>query len=292
VTIPPFRVYLFDIDGTLLDSAQDICGAVQQALSSHPCPPCEFDYLKSFIGRHLIDLFSEVLPHYTPAQMDELVESYRTIYRGRGHTMTKLYPGVVEGLAALGGRKATATTKGTPTTRAVLEQFGLLPFFDHVQGTDGFPCKPAPDVIFTALKGLGAEPSDCLFVGDSCADMEAGKRAGVKTCAVRYGYGRIDQLAQFSPDYWVDDLRELTGFTLLRPLHKSEALNRVKLDVFDKWSDEALVHSLSPGQRDSLKARADGTLLDGHHRLQVLRLRGVDVESLPREIVDKAEASS
>jgi len=211
VSIPSFPVYLFDIDGTLLDSAQDICGAVRQVLDSASCPPQSFEYLKSFIGRHLIDLFSEVLPQYTSEQMDQLVESYRNIYRGRGHTMTQLYPGVVEGLSALGGRKGTATTKGTPTTRAVLEQFGLLPYFDHVQGTDGFPCKPAPDVIFTALKALGAEPSECLFVGDSCADMEAGKRAGVKTCAVRYGYGQVEALAKFEPDYWVSDLRELVG---------------------------------------------------------------------------------
>jgi 2-phosphoglycolate phosphatase len=210
-SIPKFPVYLFDIDGTLLDSAQDICGAVQQALAATPCPPCEFDYLKSFIGRHLIDLFVEVLPHYTPEQVDALVDSYRTIYRGRGHSMTSVYPGVAEALAALGGRKSTATTKGTPTTRAVLEQFGLLPYFDNVQGTDGFPAKPAPDVIYTALKGLGADPADCLFVGDSPADMEAGKRAGVKTCAVRYGYGKVEALAEFEPDYWVSDLRELVG---------------------------------------------------------------------------------
>ncbi len=225
--IPPFRVYLFDIDGTLLDSAQDICGAVQQVLDSTPCPPVAFDYLKSFIGRHLIDLFTEVLPYYTPEQVDQLVEDYRTIYRGRGHTMTRLYPGVLEGLAALGGRKGTATTKGTPTTRVVLEQFGLLPYFHHVQGTDGFPCKPAPDVIFTALKALGAEPSECLFIGDSCADMEAGKRAGVKTCAVRYGYGKPEALAQFEPDYWVSDLRELAGIPGLEPLHPEDARNPV-----------------------------------------------------------------
>ena len=65
-------------------------------------------------------------------------------------------------------------------------------------------------MIFTALKGLGADTSECLFVGDSPADMEAGRRAGVKICAVRYGYGKRSDLARWEPDYWVDDLRELT----------------------------------------------------------------------------------
>jgi 2-phosphoglycolate phosphatase len=207
--IPTFPVYLFDVDGTLLDSAQDICGAVQQVLASTDCPPVTFDFLKSYIGRHLIDLFQDVFPHYTSGQIDGLIAQYRTTYLARGHHLTSVYPGVAEGLAALKGRKATATTKGTPTTRAVLEQFGLIEYFDHVQGTDGIPCKPAPDVILAALAGLGAGPSDCLMVGDSPADMEAGKRAGVKTCAVRYGYGKPDQLARLEPDYWVNDLRSL-----------------------------------------------------------------------------------
>jgi phosphoglycolate phosphatase len=209
--VPPFPVYLFDIDGTLLDSALDICGAVQQVLESAGAPPVTFEYLKSFIGLHLIDCFGDVIPNCSAEQMDGLVEQYRSIYRGRGHKLTSVYPGVPEALAALGGRKGTATTKGTPTTRLVLEQFGLLPHFDHVQGTDGFPCKPAPDVIFTALNAMGADVSECLFVGDSPADMQAGKRAGVKTCAVRYGYGKEAALAEFEPDYWISDLRELVG---------------------------------------------------------------------------------
>ena len=212
LSIPAFSVYLFDIDGTLLDSAQDICGAVQQVLDNIPaCPPVTYEYLKSFIGRHLIDLFADVFPHFTTEQIDQCIADYRRIYPGQGHKRTRVYPGVAEALAVLGGRKGTATTKGTPTTRAVLDQFGLLPHFDHVQGTDGFPCKPAPDVIFAALKAMGARPEDCLFVGDSCADMEAGRAAGVKTCAVRYGYGSVEALAGFTPDYWVSDLRELAG---------------------------------------------------------------------------------
>jgi len=207
--VPAFPVYLFDIDGTLLDSAEDICSAIQQVLVTNGSPPRDFEYLKSFIGLHLNECFREALPQFTDDLSAGLIAQYRTIYLDRCHQKTRIFPGVAEGLAALGGRKSTATTKGSITTRAVLDQFGLLPHFDHVQGTDGFPCKPAPDVIFTALNALGAKPEDCLFVGDSPADMEAGRRAGVKVCAVRYGYGRLEELARFEPDYWVDDLREL-----------------------------------------------------------------------------------
>ena len=123
--------------------------------------------------------------------------------------MTRIFGGVNEALAALRGRKGTATTKGTPTTRLVLEQFGLLPYFDHVQGTDGFPSKPAPDVILKSMQALGAEPGECLMVGDSVVDIAAGRQAGVKTCAVLYGYGKREELARHEPDFWIHDLREL-----------------------------------------------------------------------------------
>jgi phosphoglycolate phosphatase len=208
--IPRFPVYLFDIDGTLLDSAEDICGAIQEVLAATPAGHVPMDFLKRYIGQHLLDLFQDIFPHATAEEYETLFQQYRTFYRARGHQRTRVFPGVAGGLAALGGIKGTATTKGTPTTRQVLEHFGLIQYFDHVQGTDGFPAKPAPDVIFTALRALGAAPEDCLFVGDSCADMEAGHRAGVKTCAVRYGYGKPDELARFEPDYWIEDLRELT----------------------------------------------------------------------------------
>src|SRR6185503_5363845 len=179
---------------------------IQQVLAVNPSRPVSFDYLKSYIGRHLFDLFSDVVPDPTQECMESLLAQYRKVYLARGHSLTTVYPGVADGLAALGGRKGTATTKGTPTTRAILQQFGLIQHFDHVQGTDGFPSKPAPDVILTALKALGASPGDCLMVGDSTADMAAGRSAGVKTCAVRYGYGKPEELARFEPDYWVDDL--------------------------------------------------------------------------------------
>ncbi len=208
--IPRFPLYLFDVDGTLLDSAQDICGAIIDVLGGTACRPVTMSDLKRYVGVHLLDMFQDLLPDYTSEQYDQLIATYRSIYPARQHRMTTVFPGVREALGAIPGKKSTATTKGTPTTRAILEQFGLIEFFDHVQGTDGFPHKPAPDVLLKSLEVFGVEPEDCLFVGDSPADMEAGKLAGVRTCAVRYGYGDHAAMARFSPDYWISDLRELT----------------------------------------------------------------------------------
>lgn len=72
---------------------------------------------------------------------------------------------------------------------------------------------------------------------------------------------------------------------LLQPLHSS--LIKSKLDAFNKMSTDELKETLAPGQQNSLKARPDGTILDGHHRIHVLKSRGVDVDSLPREVVPK-----
>lgn len=207
--VPPFPVYLFDIDGTLLDSARDICGAIIGALEGTGCRPVTEAELTRYIGLHLLETFGDLLPDATPEEIDELIRKYRTIYPARGHKLTKPYPGVHEALSVLPGRKATATTKATPTTRTVLELFGLIGYFDHVQGTDGFPHKPAPDVILKSLEVFGVSPADVLFVGDSPADMEAGRRAGVKTAAVTYGYGSREELARWAPDYWITDLRQL-----------------------------------------------------------------------------------
>lgn len=208
--IPEFPVYLFDVDGTLLDSAVDICSAIHGALVETAQREVSHDLLRGYIGRHMDELFQDFFPGCTREQMDLMFAAYRRIYLGRNHAETRPYPGIAEALATLPGKKSTATTKGTPTTRAVLEMFGLLPYFHHVQGTDGFPAKPEPNVILKSLELFGARPEDCLFVGDSATDMEAGRRAGVKTCAVLWGYGNREEMARWEPDYWVEHPSELS----------------------------------------------------------------------------------
>jgi phosphoglycolate phosphatase len=207
--IPPFAAYLFDVDGTLVDSAADIYGAVHEALSSIPHNGISEAIVRRYIGRSLADTFRDLAPGSNPEIIEALIGAYRAAYREREHRLTRLFPGVRETLGRLAGRKATATTKSTATTQIVLRKFSLLEYFDHVQGSDGFPNKPAPDVIFASLSALSVGCDDCLLVGDSAADMEAGRRAGVKICAVRYGYGDAEELARWKPDYWISDLREL-----------------------------------------------------------------------------------
>jgi hypothetical protein len=75
----------------------------------------------------------------------------------------------------------------------------------------------------------------------------------------------------------------------LKVLHPDEALSKPKLIAFERMSTESLMLSLLPNQKDSLKVRPDGTILDGHHRIKILRSRGVDVDGLPREVVSREE---
>lgn len=73
----------------------------------------------------------------------------------------------------------------------------------------------------------------------------------------------------------------------LKPLHPESSLIRSKLDAFGKFTTEQLIDSLKPGQEGALKTRPDGTMIDGHHRIKILRDRGVDVDALPREVIPK-----
>lgn len=207
--IPRFPVYLFDVDGTLVDSAPDICGAIQTVIQKRGRLDVSDDFLRGYIGRHLDDTFADL--GFDPSEFGTLLEDYRCVYPQRGHSSTQLYPGVVEMLAGLnhGCRKSTATTKHTRTVMSVFEKFELLPYFDHVQGTDGFPAKPAPDVILKNLEVLQVKPEDCLMIGDAWTDMEAARAAGVPVCAVTYGYGKREDLAKYKPDFWLEDPLQL-----------------------------------------------------------------------------------
>ena len=196
--------YFFDIDGTLLDSAPDISAAVCEV-----CPGVPEPTVRRYIGRSLAEMFADFYPGITKTEIEHLSGMYTERYRARAHRDTRVFPGVAPMLAALPGRKSTATTKRTATAAAVLELFGLRTYFDHIQGSDNGRYKPDPAILLEAIEVLGVNPQECLMVGDSPADIEAGRRAGMHTCAVAWGYGDPAELQSLEPDLWIEGPHQL-----------------------------------------------------------------------------------
>ena len=113
--IPAFPVYLFDVDGTLMDSAADINGAILEVLTSRGYAGASHAHLRRYIGRHLLDTFGDL--GFSGGELEAMIAQYRRIYPLRRHASTRVFPGIPEMLAQLGGRKSTATTKSSATTR-------------------------------------------------------------------------------------------------------------------------------------------------------------------------------
>jgi HAD superfamily hydrolase (TIGR01509 family) len=139
-------------------------------------------------------------------------ETFRQHFFQHCAETTRLYPGVsacLENLQAVS--RAVATTKMTFMALKVVEEMGIARHFDLVQGSDGIPHKPDPAVLSRVLEKLGKPPHKSWFVGDTVYDIQAGKAAGMRTCAVTYGIGLVDELEQASPDLLLGNLVDLAA---------------------------------------------------------------------------------
>jgi phosphoglycolate phosphatase len=212
----PRRAVVFDLDGTLLDSAEDIHAALTAAFAAaggRPGP--SLADLRPLIGRPL----EEVIAAFAPAgEVPELAAAYRAAFLADGTPRTRLHAGADVLLARLreaGWAVAVATTKSTEGAHRALGALGLVGSFDHVQGTDGFACKPAPDVVLRALAGVDVRADrGSWMVGDTVHDVAAGVAAGLSTAAVTHGaHGRAELLGS-AADLVIDDLAALTEHLL------------------------------------------------------------------------------
>lgn len=203
-------LYIFDLDGTLVDSAGDICSAVAQVVSEFAAP-VEEAAVRACIarGEPLADSFAELAPGLPGEPM---ILRYREIYSA-GCTRTSVpFPGVVETLEQLGPERcAVATTKRSWLAKLLLDRLGLTRHFALVQGTDDFPHKPHPAILHRILERFGVPPERALMVGDTEADILCARAAGVPCAAVLYGIGSASRLASLQPDYIFAQLPDVLG---------------------------------------------------------------------------------
>src|SRR5271155_1722029 len=203
---------LCDLDGTLVDSREDIAIAFQHAWRAvvGGIPPGA-SAIAQHIGKPLAKMVSELGGMLSPPLLSIFQTTYGHIYASQAACLTQPYPGVILTLQALSSfTLGVVTTKESWQADIVLRRLALIPFFQHVQGgSPGLRLKPAPDTILAALAALHCAPENALMVGDTPADVLAGKAAGTKTCAVTYGFGTREALLQCAPDHVIDSFGEL-----------------------------------------------------------------------------------
>ena len=203
---------LCDLDGTLVDSQWDIAMAFQEAWQTvvGSTPP-RATAIARHIGRPLADMLRELAGPSSLPLLNTFLSAYRQSYARQEAGLTQPYPGVITTLQLLSTfTLGIVTTKEPEQAELVLRRLALAPFFRYIQGgTPGLRLKPAPDTVLAALAALQCPPSQALMVGDTPADILAGKAAGTTTCAVTYGFGRRDELLQCAPDYVIDRFDEL-----------------------------------------------------------------------------------
>jgi phosphoglycolate phosphatase len=203
---------LCDLDGTLVDSRQDIAVAFQHAWWTvvGGIPPSA-TAIAQHIGKPLAKMLSELGPTLSPSLLSTFLTAYRRTYTRQDARLTQPYPRVILTLQALSTfTLGVVTTKESGQAEIVLRRLALLHFFRHVQGGSlGLRLKPAPDTILASLAALHCAPENALMVGDTPADVLAGKAAGTKTCAVTYGFGTREALLQCAPDRVIDSFGEL-----------------------------------------------------------------------------------
>jgi HAD superfamily hydrolase (TIGR01509 family) len=211
---------IFDFDGTLTDSREDIAGAQLWSMEQIGFAGCPKEELFPHIGKPLAETFALVLPPDLHARIPEAVALYSEYYPPRSLRTTTLFPGVegtLRSLRAAGKRLAIASTKrGAGLVRAT-RHFGIIDLFDQLQGSDVLPYKPDPAILHKVVEDQKWDRSRTLMVGDTGHDIRAGQGAGVATCGITHGSLSRTELASFQPDFIIDSIPELLPLLKVLP---------------------------------------------------------------------------
>ena len=190
----PFRATIFDLDGTLLDTLDDIANAANSVLAARGFPTHPNPDYRMFIGEGVVKLMLRMLPetHHDEATVQACVSAYVQAYERTWKMQTKPYAGVPEMLDALGVRGlklAVLSNKPDQFTQRCVGELLARWAFDVVLGaTDRFPRKPNPASALEIARRLGVPPAECLYVGDSGVDMQTARAAHMCSVGALWGF--------------------------------------------------------------------------------------------------------
>lgn len=194
------KTVVFDLDGTLLDTAETISHHGNEALKKYGYPPLEVATYKSLLGNGAKVLVEKMLAAVQGRGEDfqGLYRDYNRLYEENPGYLTKIFPGIEEVLKALQRKKfrlGVLTNKPHGTTIKVVEELFGGTFFDGVQGQEeGLPRKPDPAMMERLLKKMKVDREGVLYVGDSEVDLNTGSKAGVPTLLVDWGFRSREEL--------------------------------------------------------------------------------------------------
>ncbi|MDH4228747.1 MAG: HAD-IA family hydrolase [Nitrospirota bacterium] len=207
----PIRLLLYDLDGTLVDSKDDLANAVNRTLSDLGLPQHSRQELYGFVGNGVRTLLARAVGEERPEDLENALAVFRAHYLNHLTDHTRLYPGVEQVLEAFGSRhQAIVTNKPMLYTEGVVRNLGLGERVGLVLGGDSIPAlKPDPAMLRAALEHFGVAPEEALMVGDGLPDIGAARAAGVRCAILTCGLGQPQELLAARPDFVLGHMQEL-----------------------------------------------------------------------------------
>jgi len=211
-------VVIFDLDGTLVDSADTVVETAASAYAAHDLQPPDRAAIRAGIGTPLVDVLAR--GGAPTSYLQRLADTYRALYRPTAARLERPFQGAVELVKDLhqrGLRLGVATGKGQRGAERSTTAHGFRPFLGAVAGMDGHRRgKPHPDILHAALEGLGATADDAIMVGDTTFDLDMARHAGVPAIGVAWGVHPVSTLRQAASHGVTHSITELA--TALRAL--------------------------------------------------------------------------
>lgn len=212
------KLVIFDLDGTLINSLEDLTDATNHMLSEMRKEKLPVEDVRKLVGQGARRLVERALPGVSSLEIERALDSFLSFNENHIVDKTVLYPGAKETLAKLKDRGfllAVISNKNESLCQKVMQTLGINIFFKVVIGADSLPYrKPSPEPVLKLLRDFQANISEAVIVGDSINDIAAGKAAGVITVGCLFGYGDSQELT--GSDYVVSSLPELLELPILK----------------------------------------------------------------------------